>query len=1151
MFFLEDQFVFSASDLTVAVDCHYQSLFLLDVKLGRRDKPEKVTDEMLQRTAELGDVHEHKVLADLIKKYGEYNAETGTGVKQFLNRPDISTTSLREAHNETINTLRSGADVIFQATFFDGSFLGFADFIVRQPDGSWAVWDTKLARHARVSALLQVAAYADQLQAENIKVHPITTLVLGDGTHSTHRIDEILPVFRAQRARYLKMINQHRALSTPAEWNSDDIRVCGRCDYCATQVQTTRDVLLVANMTMVLREKLRRQGVYTIDQLAQLEPKPDTALARTVDQARMQLGLGQIDGTEHGVSYRVKSSQTISALPAPDQGDIFFDFEGDPLYQEQVDDSWGLEYLFGVIENDTGEPVFKPFWAHSRAGERQAFLDFIQYVQERRQRFPKMKIYHYAAYEKSALRKLSQVHIAGEEEVDQWLRENLLIDLYETVRNSLVVSTRSYSIKKLEPLYMKEHLRSGDVTDAGASVVAYAQYVDALNDKDEAKSSQILASIADYNEYDCLSTLRLRDWLLSLVDYQPLSAPALPSLEEATEEYEPTAEERRLQDYLASLPHDRPLSADDRAIAMVAAATGYNRREKKQFWWEHFDRLSASIDSWSDARGVFIVDSVELLEDWHKPTERARTFTRVSKLYGTLSEGSLLSSGSAVFAMFAAPLPEGMEVDESLRGGAFNTTVVEVGEGWISVAEKSSGKIPAYGSYPMALTPDKPIATKSIDEALSEIAQEVGATVPVLLHRAGIDILRRIPPRLRTLAVPLAPEVVEGNAQIYPAVVESLKDLDNSYLAVQGPPGTGKTFVASHVIRELVNEGWKIGVVAQSHAVVENVLRKAVEAGVDPELVAKEVKHKDPVPWHGTDSKSVAAAIDSSGGVLVGGTAWTMTGKNIPAGSLDLLVIDEAGQFSLANTLAVSRAARNLLLLGDPQQLPQVTQGSHPQPVDESALGWLSQGRAVLPAELGYFLAASWRMHPQLCEKVSALSYDHQLFAADAAGKRSLASTEAGVETRLVEHRGNTTSSQQEAEAIAQLVREHLSLQWTPGAGKNSYALAQEDILVVAAYNAQVNLVREVLEAQGLGGVKIGTVDKFQGQEAPVVLVTMACSSADDASRGIDFLLNRNRINVAISRGQWKAVIVRSERLTDFLPSSPAALSQLGAFMAL
>ncbi len=295
---------------------------------------------------------------------------------------------LLAAHEQTLEVLRNGADVVYQATFYDGSFVGFADFLVRQPDGSWAVWDTKLARHARVSALLQLGAYADQLQTEGIPLSPQATLVLGDGTHSVHRITEILPVFRAQRRKFLALTERHRQSGCPVLWDSDAIKVCGRCDFCAEQVSATGDVLQVANMSMTQRAKLRRRGIHSIHQLAEVEAAPGTALGRYVDQARMQLGLAEPDGQVGAVSYRVKDTQTINRLPVPDPGDIFFDFEGDPMYQEPADGSWGLEYLFGVVENDTGTPVFRPFWAHNRGEERTAFLQFIDYVTARRERFP-------------------------------------------------------------------------------------------------------------------------------------------------------------------------------------------------------------------------------------------------------------------------------------------------------------------------------------------------------------------------------------------------------------------------------------------------------------------------------------------------------------------------------------------------------------------------------------------------------------------------------------------------------------------------------------------------------------------------------------------------------------------------------------------
>jgi uncharacterized protein len=350
----------------------------------------------------------------------------------------------------------------------------------------------------------------------------------------------------------------------------------------------------------------------------------------------------------------------------------------------------------------------------------------------------------------------------------------------------------------------------------------------------------------------------------------------------------------------------------------------------------------------------------------------------------------------------------------------------------------------------------------------------------------------------------------------------------------------------------LVRDGWKVGVVAQSHNVVENLLCRSIETGgVDQARVAKKLAAPHDVPWKATSDGDVARLLEAPGGCLVGGTAWTMTGKEVPAGSLDLLVIDEAGQFSLANTLAVSRAAKRLLLLGDPQQLPQVTQGAHPEPVDESALGWLAAGHATLPASLGYFLADSWRMHPELCRAVSVLSYEGKLHSAPAASGRELEKLPPGVETVFVEHSGHATSSPEEAAEVVLQAKRHLGLKWTQGPDTAARPLEQQDLLVVAAYNAQVHLVRKHLSDAGLPDVRVGTVDKFQGQEAPVVFVSMACSAASEAPRGAEFLLNRNRINVAVSRGQWRAVIIRSPGLTSYMPHKPAALEELGAFIGL
>ena len=1195
--------VFSASDLVAASECEYRTLRVLDEKLGRCPKAEFAADEMQVRAGELGDKHEQTVLASLVAKYGEWDASRGAGVYS-LERGQNLRGELQAKHAETELALRSGADVVFQATFFDGEFLGYADFLVNEAAGTgspgrYEVWDTKLARHAKVGALLQLAAYGDQLLGMGLDPSPTVTLVLGtrvgdDWLRSSHSLPDLLPVFRERRRRFRQLTAEHRAAETTVQWQQAGIVHCGRCDYCAGQVQEHRDLLMVAGMSVVQRRKLHAAGVTTIDQLAAM-PAEDArnSVVRLRAQARMQLGLEAPagsrtftkDGQPHTVSFTVLPENSIGALPAPSPGDIFFDFEGDPLWQDPATGAWGIEYLFGVIEAPVagrpGDPDFRPFWAHSRSEERRAFLDFLDYVEKRRARYPDMHVYHYAPYEKTALRNLSLAHQAGEDTVDTWLREGLLVDLYATVRQSLRISEASYSIKKLEPLYMGDNLRSGDVKDAGASVVAYAAYCAARDAGNEADAAAILASISDYNRYDCLSTLRLRDWLLEIAGpagttpaqaVVPGTRAGLPGVPESDERpatpdqaagAAETPEERRMREYLAGLPDNRPWSDDERAIAMVAAATGYHRRERKQFWWQHFDRVEAPIENWSDQRNVFVVSSAEVTSEWALAKPRERMRTRVLRLEGTMSEGSDFRADSNWCRLYDAPPPDGM-ADPAAAPGAraftFGTRISEIGRApdnpeltVITIAERESKKVAAYPHLPVALTEDKPIPTDSIEAAIAEIAASVGASVPSLPAQPGLDILRKRSPRFRTLQQPVdVPHGPDGSADYAAAITASVRDLDRSYLAVQGPPGTGKTYVGAHVIGRLVRDGWKIGVVGQSHNVIENLLCCAIaQGGVDPGVVAKKLASPHDVPWKSTAEGDVSRLLDSPGGCLVGGTSWIMTGKEVPAGSLDLLVIDEAGQFSLANTLAVSRAAKRLLLLGDPQQLPQVTQGAHPEPVDESALGWLAAGHATLPANLGYFLADSWRMHPELCRAVSQLSYEGKLQAAPAASLRQLEQLPPGVETVFVNHSGNATASKEEAAEVVRQARRHLGLKWTPGQDSGSRPLGQDDLLVVAAYNAQVHLIRKALEEDGLADVRVGTVDKFQGQEAPVVVVSMACSAVSEAPRGAEFLLNRNRINVAVSRGQWRAVIIRSPELTSYMPHRPAALEELGAFIGL
>jgi uncharacterized protein len=428
----------------------------------------------------------------------------------------------------------------------------------------------------------------------------------------------------------------------------------------------------------------------------------------------------------------------------------------------------------------------------------------------------------------------------------------------------------------------------------------------------------------------------------------------------------------------------------------------------------------------------------------------------------------------------------------------------------------------------------------------------VHAAAPDFPADAATDVLRRVPPRTVSGAgLPAA------GGDIVDAIVRGVLDLDRSYLAVQGPPGTGKTYTGSRVIARLVNEhGFRVGVVAQSHAIIETLLERVVADGVAPAQVAKAPKDPESDPPYTVIPKSGMAsylAEHAGEGVVVGGTAWDFSNtQRVDRGGLDLLVIDEAGQFSLASTIAVAAGATRLLLLGDPQQLPQVSQGAHPEPVDTSALGWVMEGDAVVRPEFGYFLAQSWRMHPFVAAPVSKLAYAGRLASAPGTERRSLEGVDPGLHVVPLRHRGNATQSPEEAAEVVRIVRDLVGRRFRDNdpAGTDR-PLMPADIIVVTPYNAQRQLVLDALAAAGFDDVPVGTVDNFQGKEAVVSITSLAASSGRDAPRGPEFLLLQNRLNVAISRAQVVAYLIHSPALLDDLPYTPEGVARLSAFARL
>jgi uncharacterized protein len=1124
MFLIGDDLHWSASDLTAAAGCEYAVLRTLDGKLGwideRVDLAKKPLDEHISR---LGDAHEERLrqeyaasgrLLELAHIEGGYTAE-----------------KLAQARAATLEAFKNEPDMVFQAAFSDGEFFGYADFVERRDDG-WSVLDAKLARSAKPKALLQLGAYADQLAALGLPLSATVGLLLGSGERIDFPVADVLPAFRERRARLRELLRTHRDDGTPVAWGDDRYVACGRCPECTAAAEKADDLILVAGLRMDQRRRLREAGITTIGELADSTDKLSV-------QARLQWQRMQA-GPDAPLTHELtpEAPKVLALLPAPSPGDLFFDFEGDPLYDEGDPARAGLEYLGGVLDTDE---KYQPTWAHDRAEERAAFERFVDDLRERRTTYPDLHVYHYAPYETSALKRLAMRYQTREEELDELLRAEVFVDLYATVRGAVRASVPSYSIKKLEPLYMGDQLRADDAIQGGdASILEYQEFRMARED-DPATAEAKLAALADYNEYDCLSTLRLRDWLLECAVEAGVRDQIVPRTRAVEVEAEPEPDPV----FHALMERSGP---DERAFRMLAYALDFHRRENKSFWWAHYERLGHQVAEWRD-RDVFVVESAVVEQDWTVPEGRSTNARRVLRLTGDWTPGS--RPGRHAHVVYPAPGPSGTKGPESapfcaaegeLALDPHDPRVVRVTE------SRKPGE--TYPDLPVALGPPPPPNTRVLADAIRELG-EAAAAAPALPDQAALDLLARRRPRLRDGAS------LPQRSTTLDSVVAALTGMDDSYVAVQGPPGTGKSWTGARVVRQLVEQhGWRVGVVAQSHAVVEHLLGCIVEAGLAPALVGKKSNNAENPRWTDLNGGAASArflAEHAGTGCVLGGTAWTFAASSlVERQGLDLLVVDEAGQLSLASTLAASVAAKRLLLLGDPQQLPQVSQGTHAEPVDESALGWLMDGHDTIPPELGYFLADSWRMHPDLCAKVSVLSYDGRLASADAATRRSLDGVPPGLAVVRLDHTGNRSESPEEAAEVVAQVQAHLGATWTdPAEPSTPCPLTQEDFLVVAPYNAQVALIRRALDDAGLAGVRVGTVDKFQGQEAPVAIVSMTASSHGDVPRGMGFLLNRNRVNVAVSRAKWKAIVVRSEALTAFMPTSTKGVLELGAFVGL
>nr|WP_221308520.1 TM0106 family RecB-like putative nuclease [Nocardiopsis mwathae] len=1094
-----------------------------------------------------------------------------------IDNPEPTHAAMRRAAEETAAAMRSGAPVVYQGVFYEPgrhgvAFHGRADFLIRDDldpatgrprtgTGTYEPYDTKLAHHPGPGALVQLAAYAAALARMGQGDPAHMYLVTGDGSTHAYRVADFTPLLASVTDRLTARLCA--PITAPDPLWGEPRPACDGCAYaemCRQGRTTARHLTLVAGIRNDQARKLTDTGITTIDALAAATPQdrptdlPRHTYTRLREQAALQV---RQDATRTPanptgqVIAEVYAPDGLAALPAPSPGDIFFDMEGYPYFDGA--DGRGLEYLFGAVTED-GTQRFHAFWAHDRAAEKRAFEDFVDFATDRLDADPHAHIYHYASYEVDRLTSLASAFATREAEVDRLLRTGRMIDLYTVVKKSLRVSQRSYSIKYLEPLYFET--RDGDVATATASIDAYADYLGAREAGDRDRAEKTLADIGAYNFDDCVSTARLRDWLEERRTAEGITVRPAAQTELSTEEderrrkrEEKDARLRALTEpLLEGVPADAlARDAAQQARARLAALAGYYPREEKPSWWEFFRRVSAPVEELEADNDCLVPVRVEAGE-WQEPTGRQRRARRELRLRADPTRPHPFTAEERVRLLYPGPPGQGADTVDA--------TVTAASADRLTLTETADPEH-LYTRAPAAVLPGPPIQAAPKDAALEALVERAIAHRPDWCAEPGLDVLRRLPPRLRGGTA--LPDPAEHGGDPIAAAIAAVDRLDGSYLAVQGPPGAGKTYLAARLITHLVARGATVGVCSTSHKAVENVLAAAVRAGADADVpvpAAKRPNGKQPpdpdAPWHQPRSLNALSAwrAKQDGGHLIGATAWGMANATMLDDPLDVLIIDEAGQFALADTLAVSAAARNLVLLGDPQQLPQVVQGTHADGADASALEHLVGDEEIIDASRGYFLDQTRRMHPAVCAPVSDLSYRGRLHAHPSAARRGLDGIDAGLYRLQVGHTGRSTHSPEEVEAAVGLARRLVGTAYTePGAPARP--LRPEDILLVAPYNLQVRALRRGLRDAGLEGARVGTVDRFQGQEAPVVICSMTVSSAVEVPRGLDFVLSRNRLNVALSRAQVLAALVYSPDLLTAAPRSVNELRVLAGFAGL